>query len=144
MIAVAAATLPLLIGCGVDRGHPRAVKQSAAAVDTAPAARDTYAIGTAVDAHGAIPADAAGETFRRGGEVFVSVDVSSASTDQDIEVKWLDDGGNVLRRVGRRVPRGTRHAPFSSGRTAGWHRGPHRAVILIDGRTVSEKSFGVM
>ena len=141
-IAVAA-FLPLLMwGCGVDRGRDKAVRQSVVAAEEV--SRETYTLGTEVTPRGAVPADAAGETFLRGGEVFLSVDMSRASTEQVVEVKWVAPSGEVLRRDARRAPQGTAYVPFSSGKTASWTVGTHRAVVLIDGRSVSEKLFTVM
>lgn len=136
-----AAFLPL-IGCGVDRGNGEAVQHRVAVRESV--SRDTFALGTAVTPRGAVPQNAAGDTFIRGGEVFLSVDLSRASTDQVVEVKWLGPSGQVLLRDERRAPQGTRYVPFSSGRTAEWPLGAHRAVVLIDGRRVSEKAFTVM
>ena len=143
IIAVAAFVPLLLVGCGVDRGTGRRAQQSAAIVveDASP---ETYALGTALTPRGAVPANATGETFIRGGEVFLSVDVSSASTDQLVEVKWIDPSGHVLHRDAPRAPQGTSYVPFSSGTTSQWPRGPHRAVVVIDGRSVSEKAFTVL
>jgi hypothetical protein len=141
-IAVAA-FLPLLMwGCGVDRGRGKAVQQSVVLAEEV--SRDTYALGTELTPRGAVPADATGDAFLRGGEVFLSVDMSSASTDQLVEVRWVAPSGQVLHRDARRAPQGTAYVPFSSGRTASWPRGTHRAVVLIDGRSVNEKLFTVM
>ena len=141
-IAVAALTPLLLWGCGVDRGRSNAVRQSIVVAEKE--CRDPYALGTKVTARGAIADQAAGDAFLRGGEVFLSVDVSSASSDQLVEVKWVDPSGQVLHHDARRAPQGTRYVPFSSGATARWPLGAHRAVVLIDGRSVSERSFTVM
>lgn len=108
---------------------------------------DTYALGSAVTATGAITADASGETFRRGDEVFLSVDVSSASTDQSIVVEWVGANAAVVRRDVQSVPQGSkveRHAVFSSGPTRSWAPGQYRAVIIIDGRHVSERAFELL
>lgn len=138
------AFLPVLVGCGADRSHRAAIEQSVVATDTESISQETFALGTAVTAQGAVPHDAAGETFVRGGEVFLSVDLSGASTDPVVEVKWIGPMGELLRRDVRRARQGMQHVPFSSGATAQWRRGQHRAVILIDGRGVSEKRFTVM
>lgn len=139
------ALLLFAVGCGVDRGDGTpAVTGVAAAATTEEPSPETFAIGTAVSASGAVPEQATGETFIRGGEVYLSVDVRSASTEQTIEVKWIDPSGRVLRRDARHVPLDAQYVPFSSGTTSRWPRGPHRAVILIDGRTVSEKTFAVL
>jgi predicted small secreted protein len=145
-IAAVAVAVTLLTACGADRGDGKAVQavqQSAAASETL-VSPETFALGTAVTAQGAVPQDATGEIFLRGGEVYLSVDVSGASSDQNVEVKWVDPEGIVIRRDARLATRGTDHVPFSSGQTAQWRSGPHRAVVLIDGRTVSEKAFRVM
>ncbi len=143
------ACLLAAVGCGVDRRSTKAAKADVAAEASASASaeeatHETFAIGTAVSADGAVPQQASAESFVRGGEVYLSVDVQSASTDQTIEVKWLDPAGHVLRRDARRAPHGARYVPFSSGKTSRWPRGGHRAVILIDGRAVSEKPFSMM
>ena len=138
------AFLLLAAGCAVDRGDGNTTNAGVAVASVEEPSPETFALGTAVSAEGAVPQQAVGETFIRGGEVFLSVDVQSASTDHTIEVKWLDPQGRVLRRDARRAEQGTRYVPFSSGATADWPRGAHRAVVLIDGRTVSEKLFAVM
>jgi pyruvate/2-oxoglutarate dehydrogenase complex dihydrolipoamide acyltransferase (E2) component len=138
------AVLLFAVGCGVERGEGTAMNAGAAAAGTEEPAPETFALGTAVSASGAVPQDASAETFIRGGEVYLSVDVRSASTDQTIEVKWIDPHGRVLRSDERHVPQEAQYVPFSSGATSRWPRGPHRAVILIDGRTVSEKTFAVL
>jgi hypothetical protein len=128
----------------VDRRNTRAAKADVAAASAEEPSHETFAIGTAVSADGAVPKQAGAESFVRGGEVYLSVDVQGASTDQTIEVKWLAPNGQLLRRDARRAPHGTHYVPFSSGATSRWPRGRHRAVILIDGRAVSEKPFAVM
>jgi hypothetical protein len=138
------AFLPLLFGCGVDRGSGKVVQQSVAATDTEDVSHDTFALGTMVTSRGEVPEDSEGETFVRGGDVFLSVDLSGASTEPVVEVRWLDPAGEVLHRDALRAKQGTKHVAFSSGATARWKPGPHRAVVLIDGRSVSEKRFTVM
>lgn len=140
LIAVAAVLL-LAIGCEADRRDAAKADATAAMTESGPPAPETFALGTEISATGAVPQDAAGETFIRGGEVFLSVDMSGASTDQTIEVKWIDPEGRVLRHDRRRARQGMRHVPFSSGATSRWRPGEHRAVIVIDGRRVSEKPF---
>lgn len=138
-----AASLPLLlIGCGVDRGRGAVVQQSVVLAEEV--SREMYALGTEVTTWGAVPKNAAGETFRRGSEVFLSVNVNSASTDQSVEVRWLDASGTLLHRDVRLATEGTGYVAFSSGETSRWMPGEHRAVVLIDGRSVSEKPFTVL
>lgn len=143
-IAVAA-LLPLLIGCGVERSE-EAVQQSVAVTETdaVNVAPETFALGTSVTPRGAVPQDAVAETVMRGGELYLSVDVSSASREQTVEVKWVDPAGTVIRRDVKGAAQGMRYVPFSSGETRHWMPGPHRAVVLIDGRSVSEKPFTVL
>ena len=142
-IALVAFALLMSFGCGAERGRARTSNASAGVVEETPSP-ETFALGTEVSATGAVPEAAAGETFVRGGEVFLSVNVSGASTEQTVEVKWLDPQGHLLRHDARRAPQGTHHVPFSSGQTTWWTRGEHRAVVLIDGRTVTEKQFAVL
>ena len=139
-----AVLLLFAVACGVDRGSGNPTNAAVATASVEQPSPETFALGTAVSASGAVPQQASGETFIRGGEVFLSVNVQSASTDQTIEVKWIDPHGRVLRRDARRAEQGARYVPFSSGATSQWPPGPHRAVILIDGRTVSEKQFAVI
>jgi hypothetical protein len=140
---VIAAALPLLGGC-VDRGNAAVATQKASAVEAEQPSRETYAIGTALTPQGAIPAQATGDSFLRGGEVFLSVDVAGATTEHQIEVRWMDAEGRVLRRDARRVGKGTDYVPFSSGPTSQWQNGAYRAVIVIDGRAVNEKAFQLL
>lgn len=148
-IAVLAVVLPTLLGCGVDRGPEKNREQSAAtpAEDAAanePAA-ETYALGTAMTPSGAVAQASTGDNFIRGGEVFLSVDVSGASSAQStVEVRWMDAAGRVIHRDTRETRAGARYLPFSSGRTSQWMPGEHRAVIVIDGRRVSEKRFALL
>ena len=142
-VRVVAAALLLLggSGCAVDRAG---VVQQASGDGTSEASRDIFALGTALTAEGAVPRDASGETFGRGGQVFLSVNVDGASVDQAIEVEWVGPTGDVLRRQALDVPRGTQYAAFSSGDTQTWNPGPHRAVVKINGRRVSERPFEVI
>ena len=129
-------------GCGVDRGRAKAHVPSPATADE-PAA-ETYALGTEVTPSGAVAEKSIGDNFIRGGEVFLSIDVSGASSAQTVEVKWIDPAGHVLRRDARQAPKGMHYLPFSSGQTSSWPTGEHRAVISIDGRRVSEKTFALL
>ena len=103
-----------------------------------------YALGTALTPEGAVPRDASGESFGRGGEVYLSVNVDGSSTEQAIEVDWVGPTGDVLRRQVLDVPRGAQYAAFSSGDTGRWRPGQHRVVVKINGRRVSERPFEVI
>ncbi len=144
-LRIVAALLPLLVGCGVDRDSRQAVQQSVSApateIDVAP---ETFALGTSITPRGAIPQDAVAETVVRGGELFLSVDVSSASSSHRVEVKWIGPEGTVIRSDVKGATQGLDYLPFSSGETRHWTPGQHRARVLIDGRSVSEKAFVVM
>lgn len=144
VIAVAAVAVALLIGCSVDHGNTAARNQQNIAATESDPAPETFALGSSLTAGGYVPQQATGDSFSRGGELFVCVDVAGASTDQEIAVEWRDQNGRVIRREARHVAEGARYVAFSSGRTAGWSRGPHRAVITINGRTVSEKTFALI
>ena len=140
-----AAFLPLLTSCGVDRGKQEVSEQAAAVVRLQEAlSPDTYALGTSITEEGAVPQDAVVESVGRGGEVFLSVNVSGASTEQTVEVAWLDPEGRTLRRAARHPGRNARFVSFSSGPTGRWRSGVHRARVVIDGRTVNEKQFEVL
>ena len=140
---VIAAALPLLAGC-VDRGNAAVATREASAPEPEVSSREPYAMGTAVTPQGTIPAEAAGDSFLRGGEMFVSVDVSGATTQHQIEVRWVDAEGRVVHRVAREAVKGTGHVAFSSGPTREWQNGAYRAVIVIDGRAVNEKPFQLL
>lgn len=131
----------LLTGCRIDRGEQSAPPQSTASAD--PAA-GTYVLGSSITGEGAIAEDSDSEAFVRGGPVFLSVDVGGATTDQTIEIAWVDPLGGVLRRDRRVVPEGARHAAFSAGSTAQWRPGTYRVVVIIDHRLVNEQSFAVI
>jgi hypothetical protein len=105
---------------------------------------EVFALGSAVTQTGAVTAESANEQFPRGQELYVSVDVTSSSTDQTIAVQWLDPQGKVMRVDKRQVPQTSAYATFSSGPTKTWKSGKHTAVIVIDGRKVSEKVFSII
>jgi hypothetical protein len=140
---VAAAAVSLLIGCSVDRGDTAARNQQNIAATQSDPALETFVLGSSLAAGGYVPQQASGDTFSRGGELFLSVDVAGASTDQEIQVEWRDENGRAVRRETRHVGEGARYVAFSSGPTAAWSRGPHQAVVTINGRTVSEKKFAL-
>ena len=126
----------------VDRGV--SVQEHTTQSVAAEPSRDPYALGTSLTPEGAVSKSATGETFRRGGEVFLSINVAGASTEQDIQVEWVGPDGEVLRRAAVAVPQGSSYAAVSSGKTAQWPEGEHRAVIIINGRRVSERPFAMM
>lgn len=139
-IVVAALAAVVWIACSDDDG----VARHANTQQVEEPARDLYALGTALTPAGAVPRDAVGETFPRGGEVYLSVNVAGASSEQEIEVRWVGPDGKVLRRDEVAVPVGSDYAAFSSGDTDVWRVGQHRAVVVINGRKVSERTFDVM
>lgn len=107
-------------------------------------AADTFALGTTLTTEEAVPQDAVVESVSRGGEVFLSVNMASASREQVVEVAWFDPWGRELRRNARRAQPGKQYLAFSSGSTTRWTAGVHRALVVIDGRAVNEKAFPVM
>jgi hypothetical protein len=135
-----AALLPLVIACG----EVRPAHQEAVATDTTRGLVATYAVGTQVTSEGAISQDSAGDSFRRGPGLFLAIDVASATTDQKIQVDWVNKTGQVVHRDIRNVGEGTRYADFSSGDTSAWIPGPYRAVIRINDRVVNETRFALM
>lgn len=104
----------------------------------------TYALGTEVTPEGAVAMRSAGDLFMRGGPIYLSVNVASASTDQRVSVEWLTARGEVVRRFERNVPQSVPYATFESGPTKTWPEGNHRVVIMIDGRKVTELPFRLM
>jgi len=135
------AALSLLCGCSAR--HSKKDVSSSAQSDR-PAAKETFALGSELTADGAVTQEAATDEFKRGGEVFLSICTKGASTDQTIKVDWIDPAGRVIQSQTRIAPRGAHYIAFSSGRTGGWRAGEHHAVVLIDGRRVSEKTFGLL
>lgn len=135
-----AALLPLVIACGVVRP----ARQEAVATETTRAAVATYAMGTALTRDGAIAAESAGDSFRRGPEIYLAIDVASASAEQKIDVEWLDASGRVARQETRIFPEGTRYAHFGTGDTSAWRAGACRAVITINDRKVNETRFALI
>lgn len=143
----AASLLPLLfvtvVGC-VDRGEARTFREAVADSRSAEATPQTYALGTELNVDGAVPRSAAGETFTRGGIIYLSVDVASASSAQQVGVVWRGPGGGELHRETRHVPRSARYVAFASGPTATWPRGACKAAVLIDGRVVAELDLALI
>jgi hypothetical protein len=142
LILAATAAMLMMGGCAVDSGGSRA-RQQAAVEPAAPTSR-TYALGTELTPEGAVAERAAGDSFRRGGEIYLSVNVSSASVDQRVDVEWLEPGGAPVQRAARQVPQSAQFASFHSGPTARWTPGEHRVVVRIDGRKVTELEFTLM
>jgi len=138
------AALPLLMSCGVDAVNSAATPRHTAAIVEMDLVSETFALGSSVTPIGAVPEDAASENFLRGGEVFLSVNVTGASTAQTVEVQWLAPDGSILRRDARVVAEGTKYVALSSGETKRWTPGAYRAVVVIDGRRVTEKAFGLL
>jgi len=137
-----AAVLLLLVACGVDRGDGKPVPPTASTT-TAEPAPGTYALGSSVTAEGAIAENAVGDSFSRGGPIFLSIDVTGATADQRIEVEWINARGTVVHRDQRLVRQGSRYAAFSTGATARWQPGMYRVVVIIDGRRVNEQPFSL-
>ena len=135
-----AALLPLVMACGAARP----AQQQVVTTDTTKPAGATYAIGTEVTKAGAIAMDSVGDSFRRGPGIYLAVDVRSASTDQTIQVDWLDGAGQLVHRETRTVGEGKEYADFASGDTTRWKPGAYRARITINDRVVNETHFALM
>jgi hypothetical protein len=142
-ILVAAAVLSVVTGCAVDKSATQRVQQQSVLEPAKPALR-TYALGTELTPEGAVAMRAAGDTFLRGGEIFLSVNVSGATTAQKVEVEWRRADGDVNHRDVRIVPESAEYASFVSGPTKSWLSGEHHVVISIDGRKVTELPFTVL
>ena len=142
LLIITTAALLSSTACARSSGDTPKHQMSAAA--TAEASPEVFAIGTALTATGAVAENSTSDSFRRGPELYVSVDVTSASTEQTIDVEWLDPRGTRVHAARRIVSRKNGYATFSSGPTHTWKPGEHRAVITIDGRRVSEKPFSLI
>ena len=137
-------TAALLSNAACVRSGSDAPKHQMSATATTDPSPEVFAIGTALTATGAVAENSTSDSFRRGPELYVSVDVTSASTEQTIDVEWLDARGRKVHSDRRVVNRGHGYATFSSGPTHTWTAGEHRAIITIDGRKVSEKHFSLI
>jgi hypothetical protein len=140
-VIVVGVGLSVLGGCGVQSKNKNV--SSPAMIVTAPS-KETFALGTELTSEGAVSREASSDEFKRGGEVYLSICTAGSSTEQMIEVAWVDPAGNVIHTQKRIAPRGGRYIAFSSGRTAGWRAGEHHAVVTIDGRRVTEKTFALL
>jgi hypothetical protein len=134
--------LSLLSGCAEEQLSSNT--HSAAIVEPARPTHQMYALGTEITPEGAVSARSAGDSFVRGGEVYLSVNVTSATSPQKIEVEWRDADGNVTDREAQEVPSSARYVAFSAERTAEWTPGDHRVVVMIDGRKVTQLDFRMM
>ena len=142
-LLIAAAALSLLSGCAEEQRSSK-THQAAAILEPARPTHQMYALGTEITPEGAVSARSAGDSFVRGGEVYLSVNVTSATTPQKIEVEWRDAEGNVTDREAQQVPSSARYVAFSPERTAEWTAGDHRVVVMIDGRKVTQMDFRMM
>ena len=134
----------VVVGCAGSSRDNDAVAERAAMESAEPRMERTYALGSEVNSDGAIPRGASSEAFRKGHEVYLSVNVVSASTAQKIAVEWVDAAGQVVRRDQRDVPVDRMFVAFSSGSTGTWPSGTGRAVVIIDGRRVTELPFEIV
>ena len=133
----------VLVGCADSRTRDVVVEQ--AMMETmSPRVERTFALGSEVRADGAIPLGSSSDSFAKGHEVYLSVNVTSSSSPQTIAVEWVDPAGQVVRRDQRDVPADRSFVPFSSGSTAAWPHGGGRAVVIIDGRRVTELPFSIV
>lgn len=143
LVVVMLSSLLVLVGCADSRTRD-VVAEQAAMETMAPRVERTFALGSEVTAEGAIPAGSSSDAFAKGHEVYLSVNVTSATTAQKIAVEWVDSSGQVVRRDQRDVPVERSFVPFSSGSTAAWPQGEARAVVIIDGRRVTELPFSIV
>jgi hypothetical protein len=139
---MAAALLSLLSGCAEKQLTSKS--QQAAILEPAKPTHQMYALGTEITPEGAVSARSSGDSFVRGGEVYLSVNVTSATSPQKIEVEWRDAKGNVTDREAQVVPSTARYVAFSPQHTAEWLPGDHRVVVMIDGRKVTQMDFRMM
>lgn len=141
LILIAAVLLPLMSACAVDNGGSRSPQ---ARVEPAAPTQRTYALGTELTPEGAVAMRSTGDTFVRGGAIYLSVDVSSASVEQRVAVEWRTAEGALVARAEKHVPQAARYVAFESGATEAWPVGDHRATVTIDGRKVTELEFTLM
>ena len=142
-LAALTASLIFMTGCADRPGRDPVVEQAVLDTMTARVER-TFALGSEVTSDGAIPRDSSSDAFAKGHEVYLSVNVTNATMPQKIAVEWVDPSGQVVRRDQRDVPAERSYVPFSSGSTAGWPQGEGRAVVIIDGRRVTELPFSIV
>ena len=141
-LLIAAAALSLLSGCAEEQLSSNT--QQASVLEPASPTHQMYALGTEITPEGAVSARSSGDSFIRGGEVYLSVNVTSATNAQKIEVEWRDAKGNVTDREAQQVPASARFVAFSPEHTAEWAPGDHRVVVMIDGRKVTQMDFRMM
>ena len=143
MLGVTLVASLVMVGCADSRMQD--VVADRAAIETiAPRVERTFALGSEVTADGAIPLGSSSDAFAKGHEVYLSVNVTSSNSPQKIAVEWVDSSGQVVRRDQRDVPAERSFVPFSSGSTAEWSQGEGRAVVIIDGRRVTELPFSIL
>ena len=131
----------LAAGCGAERKEAKLEQSSSAVPGAGTPTQETFALGTALTRAGAVSREATADSFLQGGEVFLSVNLNGATAEQEVEVRWVASDGEVLQTHSRNAPVGATYLAFSSGPTQSWPEGDHRAVVVIDGRAVSEKPF---
>lgn len=138
---IAVVAVLLAAGCGAERKEAKLEQASSAVPGAGTPTQETFALGTALTRAGAVSREATADSFLQGGEVFLSVNLNGATAEQQVEVRWVAADGVLLRTQARNAPVGATYLAFSSGPTQTWPEGDHRAVVVIDGRAVSEKPF---
>lgn len=138
--SIAVAVVIATIGCA--RQQPQVVQRPPAILESP--ARDVYAIGTVLTPEGGVAATSVTDEIRRGGPLFLAVNVSRASAPPVVEVVWYDPSGAVIRQEKKEARPHAPFVPFSSGDTATWRSGRHLAEVFINGRKVTERAVNLL
>lgn len=141
---ILAGSLTVLCSCAQDSvaDEPTPSTRNAPSYVIADPAEDTFALGSKLTTGGAVASPSVQETYNRGENLFLSVDLTGSSQrKREVEVRWQSNKGEVRRNRGVYDARRRRYATFESGMTGAWRPGAYRAVVVIDGRQVAERPF---
>ena len=140
--AISAVAFAAFIGCAqnqVPPERPTGVVE-ASQQDTIDA---VFAIGSEIASNGEIVDKGEEKSYLKGNDVFVSVDVASASAASTVGVVWQDAQGRPIAQQRRQVTPEVDRVWFKKSTTP-LSKGNYTAVVVINDRAVSEHPFEVL
>ena len=105
---------------------------------------DDVTIGKQLAADGTIPAEAQGDDFAPGDDVYVSFDVGDAPAGSEVKVMWYGPGETKIGEESKSVATGTSTMSFQASDTASWQKGDYRAEIWIGDEKVNQQTFNIV
>ena len=155
-----AAVLPLSLACKREGAEPDDISDTATEATPAEVAGanqpsdlnpveaqmmiDDVTIGKQLGADGTIPAEAQGDDFAPGDDVYLAFDVGDAPAGSEVKVIWYGPGETRIGEESKAVAAGTSTMSFQAADTASWQKGDYRAEIWVGDEKVNQQTFNVV